>query len=102
MLKDDKMHPRGSGTSKKLPFREFHSMLSGIGVDDRDPLEELREAFKALDKEQTGRITSGNLKMLLADVFPDVTDQEIQEMMSEVDPDGFGELTFDQFRTAMT
>ena len=43
--------------------------------------EEIRETFKAFDKEDTGYINAKELKMVMTNLSLKVTDEEIQEMM---------------------
>ena len=63
------------------------------GQDD-----EARECFKLFDKRDKNYITANDLKSVLPNYleFP-VTDGEIQELISECDPNGTGNIAFRDF-----
>ena len=60
--------------------------------------EEAKECFKLFDKRDKGYVTSNDLKSVLPNYleFP-VTDAEIQELISECDPSGSGNIREKEF-----
>ena len=65
--------------------------------------EEIRETFKAFDKEDTGYINAKELKMVMTNLGLKVTNEEIQEMMKFANLDNEADqLSFEEFATMMT
>ena len=60
--------------------------------------EEAKECFRLFDKREKGYVTSNDLKSVLPNYleFP-VTDAEIQELISECDPSGSGNIREKEF-----
>merc|ERR1711934_367368 len=53
------------------------------------------------DKDGSGTIDTKEFRAVCNEIGMDVTEQELQLMMSEVDTDGSGEIDIDEFITAM-
>ena len=65
--------------------------------------EEIRETFKAFDKEDTGYINAKELKMVMTNLGLKVTNEEIQEMMKFANlDDEADQLSFEEFAQMMT
>jgi calmodulin len=64
--------------------------------------QELREAFRVFDKKNTGSIETGDLKTIFRALDPDMPDEEIDQIITEVDEDGSGTLDFEEFLKLMT
>ena len=67
------------------------------------PLGEIRETFKAFDKEDTGYINATELKMVMTNLGLKITNEEIQEMMKFANlDDEADQLSFEEFAQMMT
>lgn len=92
----------GDGT---FSFEEFVQVMANIGgiseqsVEDEE--EELRQAFRVFDKSGCGYITASDLRAVLQCIGEDLTEDEIDEMIAEVDIDGDGRIDFDEFIACM-
>jgi Ca2+-binding EF-hand superfamily protein len=86
----------GSG---KLEFNEFCALVYTIAnTVDKETLEkELREAFRLFDKEGNGFISRPTLKGLLKEIASDLTDEQLDAAVDEIDEDGSGKIEFEEF-----
>jgi calmodulin len=67
-----------------------------------EQLEQYREAFKMFDNNGDGTIGIDEIRRALKKFGQDFTRKEVEEMIKELDVDGSGSLTFDEFVTLMT
>ncbi|XP_019616624.1 PREDICTED: calmodulin-A-like [Branchiostoma belcheri] len=90
-----------------IQFEDFVVILSSILKAEADvclPEDEegeLREAFKLFDKEGNGYITSSDLRQVLNCLGQDLSEEEVDDMIGEVDQDGDGKIDYDEFATAV-
>lgn len=68
----------------------------------RDPLEEIRKAFKLFDEDGTGRITLRNLRHIALELGENMDDEELRAMIEEFDLDNDGEINEQEFIAIMT
>ncbi|XP_066979229.1 troponin C, isotype gamma-like isoform X3 [Macrobrachium rosenbergii] len=64
---------------------------------DKTQIEGLRKAFDAFDIEKKGSINTNTIATILRMMGVRVSDKNLQEIISEVDEDGSGELEFEEF-----
>lgn len=108
-----------SDGSGEIEFEEFAAMVSNFVVagEDKEGLEEeLREAFRLYDKEVSpryllikwktfkgnGYINVSDLREILRALDDNVSGDELDEMIAEIDTDGSGTVDFDEFMEMMS
>ncbi|KAK0082348.1 hypothetical protein PV326_007228 [Microctonus aethiopoides] len=85
--------------SGRLEFDEFVTLAAKFIVEeDAEALEkELREAFRLYDKEGNGYIPTTCLREILRELDDQLTDEELDIMIEEIDSDGSGTVDFDAY-----
>ena len=73
----------GNGT---IDFSEFLNLMSRK-MKDVDSEEELKEAFRVFDKDQTGFISAQELRHVMTNLGEKLSDEEVDEMIRQVDVD---------------
>jgi len=88
----------GSGM---IEFPEFCNMMADKmnQVNDGDMI---RMAFRVLDRNGTGTISSKAFKHLMTHIGDKLTTEEVEEMINEADKDGDGVLNYEEFVTMLT
>ncbi|XP_066915977.1 uncharacterized protein [Clytia hemisphaerica] len=66
-----------------------------------EQIQEYKEAFLEVDKDNNGKISTRELKNLLRSLGCNPTDLEIQEIINEVDANGNGTIDFPEFINLM-
>ena len=87
----------GSGT---IGSEEFLKMMT-FKILNRDPKEELLQAFRLFDDDESGWISFINLKRVAKDFGESMTDEELKEMIDEADQDGNGVVNEEAFSRVM-
>jgi len=97
----DEVDADGSG---QLEFEEFLTLVARFMVEeDAEAIqEELREAFRLYDKEGNGFIRTAELREIMRALDDKLTEDELDEMITEIDTDGSGTVDFDEFMEMMT
>ncbi|XP_018398782.1 PREDICTED: calmodulin-like [Cyphomyrmex costatus] len=91
-----------------VSFEEFVEIVSNIGgasttasTDQHQEEQELRDAFRVFDKHNRGYITASDLRAVLQCLGEDLSEEEIEDMIKEVDVDGDGRIDFYEFVHAL-
>ncbi|XP_064074305.1 neo-calmodulin [Vanessa tameamea] len=91
-----------------VSFEEFVNILSksmsgaGGGSSSAEQEErELRDAFRVFDKHNRGYICASDLRAVLQCLGEDLSEEEIEDMIKEVDSDGDGRIDFLEFVRAL-
>ena len=64
-------------------------------MKDSDSEKELREAFRELDKDGNGFISTAELRLQIQILGEKFTDEEVEEMIREADLDGDGQVNYE-------
>nr|CAI5831614.1 unnamed protein product [Callosobruchus analis] len=70
--------------------------------DDEALQKELKEAFRLYDKEGNGYIPTSSLREILAALDDQLTNDQLNEMIAEIDTDSSGTVDFEEFMDMMT
>ncbi|KAK0174828.1 hypothetical protein PV327_010552 [Microctonus hyperodae] len=92
----------GSGELKYEDFCTVASKFMEEDVDVEALKVELKEAFRLYDREGNGYITTDVFREILSEIDENLTDDELDMMIDEIDADGSGTLDFEEFVEAMT
>lgn len=68
----------------------------------QEQITDIREAFDLFDVDGVGKIDTKELKVAIRALGFEPKKQEIKKMISEVDPEDSGKLSFDDFLTLMS
>ena len=99
-LQNEVDHEENGVRSGLVDFPDFLDLMTSR-MRERDPDEEIKEAFKLFDIDGTGKITFDNLKRLATELGENMTDDEIREMLTEADRDDDGMNDFEEFKRVM-
>merc|ERR1712072_10533 len=83
-----------------VEFEEFLEMMEGK-MSGKDPVEEMKKAFKLYDKDGKGKITIDDMKRVGKELGEALSEDELQAILDESDRDGNGTLTEDEFVRVM-
>ena len=75
------LYHTGNGT---IDFPEFLTMMEKK-MNESDPEEELREAFRVFDKDGDGFISAAELRHVMTNLGEKLTDEEVDEMIEWAD-----------------
>lgn len=73
---------------------QYTNDVVGEKIVNRDPLEEIRRAFKLFDDDNTGKISFRNLRRVAKELGENLTDDELRAMIEEFDLDEDGESKY--------
>jgi calmodulin len=77
-----------------IDFDEFLALMARKTKEAQDE-QELREAFRVFDTKNKGQIETADLKVIFQALDPNMSDDEIDAIITEVDEDGSGTLDFE-------
>ncbi|KAM4660038.1 uncharacterized protein AAGF69_006966 [Amazona ochrocephala] len=88
------------GGTGKISFSGFLTVITQKMIE-KDSEEEILKVFKLFDDDETGKISLKNLKRVARELGENLTDEELQEMIDEVDGDGDGQVNEQEFLSFM-
>ncbi|XP_049873818.1 troponin C-like [Pectinophora gossypiella] len=100
---DEMLDSEETDDSGKLNFDSFVRVATHFLDEDDEALQkELKEAFRLYDKEGNGYIPTSSLREILAALDDQLTPDQLNEMIAEIDTDDSGTVDFDEFMEMMT
>ncbi|XP_067682555.1 uncharacterized protein [Haliotis asinina] len=87
-----------------IEINEFIAFMSAmVKVDTRFKSDtRMKQMFSQFDKNGDGKITADELKAVLTDTCPDITDAQIRDMVRQADLDGDGKIDYNEFVAMMS
>lgn len=84
----------------EIDFPEFLILMKSR-IGEKDPEKELRDAFRVFDTDNSGSIDKKELKRLMKKLGQALSEAELDAMMDEVDTNGDGQISFEEFKELM-
>ncbi|KAG2730963.1 hypothetical protein G9P44_006112 [Scheffersomyces stipitis] len=92
----DVIHEYDTDDRNLISYENFFQSV-GERIVNRDPLDEVRRAFKLFDDDNTGKISLRNLRRVAKELGENLTDDELRAMIDEFDLDEDGEINEEEF-----
>ena len=89
----DKLDFNGNGSIDYSEFIIAHLDITKLFQDEK-----LKEVFTLFDIDHSGSITADEIKKVLGRASNEVEDAEFDKIIEEVDADGDGEISFEEFK----
>jgi Ca2+-binding EF-hand superfamily protein len=86
---------------QRLPVKTLFRMGSRPGLNEEE-IEELRDAFDLFDTNGDGTIDPKELKAAMQSLGFEAKNQSVNQMISDIDKDGTGDVNFEEFLDLMT
>lgn len=83
-----------------VSYAEFETVVRKKMQADEDE-RELREIFRVLDKDKRGEVNVDELRWILKNLGDDLTEEDIDDMIADVDTDGSGWVDYNEFCNLM-
>merc|ERR1712138_335312 len=83
-----------------IEFGEFLEMMTGK-MGEKDTREDIEKVFKLFDDDNTNKISFRNLARVAEELGENIDDEELQDMITQADRDGDGEINIDEFYRIM-
>lgn len=96
ILKDYQQPGTTPSKPMKIRFEEFVKVMT-TKILQRDPLDEIRRAFKLFDIDKRGKVGFSDLKRMAQELGENLDDEELKAMIEEFDLDMDGEINEAEF-----
>ncbi|WAR20042.1 CALM-like protein [Mya arenaria] len=82
----------------EITFPDFTSIMAKK-LKEYEGEESLRIAFQVFDKEGNGQVSVSDFRYIMENIRAAVTEQEIEDMVKDADPNNTGFLAYNEFIT---
>eukprot|EP01055_Gregarina_sp_Pseudo9_P001945 Gregarina_sp_Pseudo_9__1944@NODE_2339_length_1034_cov_131_304523_g2154_i0_p2_GENE_NODE_2339_length_1034_cov_131_304523_g2154_i0NODE_2339_length_1034_cov_131_304523_g2154_i0_p2_ORF_typecomplete_len143_score20_68EFhand_7/PF13499_6/7_3e09EFhand_7/PF13499_6/9_2e20EFhand_8/PF13833_6/0_011EFhand_8/PF13833_6/2_3EFhand_8/PF13833_6/0_59EFhand_8/PF13833_6/1_3e17EFhand_11/PF08976_11/0_016EFhand_11/PF08976_11/5_7e16EFhand_6/PF13405_6/4_4e06EFhand_6/PF13405_6/76EFhand_6/PF13405_6/2_2e05EFhand_6/PF13405_6/0_0 len=82
-------------------YKDFENLVLPR-LAGKDVISELTQAFKPFDRQNTGHISSAELRSVMTSLGEKLSKEEIDKMISEIDPNNSGKISYDEFIRVLT
>lgn len=84
-----------------IDFAEWLHLMT-TRVTDKDSRANIKKIFNLYDDERTGYISIKNLRRVAQELGEDISETELQELITRADTDGDGLVSEDEFYVILT
>ncbi|EFA10091.1 troponin C, isoallergen Bla g 6.0101 [Tribolium castaneum] len=89
----------------EVSFEEFANLAARFLTEDDEDTEaiqmELKGAFRLYDREGNGFITTDVLREILRELDDNLSEDDLDNMIDEIDTDGSGTVDWEEFKAVM-
>jgi calmodulin len=79
-----------------IDFPEFLSLMAKK-METQESEEEIRDAFKVFDKDNTGLISAAELRHVLTSIGEKLSDEDLDDLLKEIEVDEHGNIAWQEF-----
>lgn len=92
-----------SDNSGEIDFEEFVSycVRRRMSRTVSQETKEIKDAFKYFDKNGDGFITATEIKQVMNELGQEISEEQAEQMLAEVDKEGSGRVTYQRFKSMM-
>lgn len=92
------MIDQGNGV---ISFEEFLDMMTAR-ISDRNTRDDIERVFKLFDSNRNGYISLEDMKRVAKELGEDISEKELQEIITRADLNGDSKLDIEDFYNVMT
>lgn len=100
---EEMMGELDSDDNGEIDFEEFVSYCARRKMSRTFSQEnrEIKEAFKFFDKNGDGYITATEIRQVMSELGQEISEEQAEQMLAEVDKEGSGRMTYQRFNSMM-
>ena len=92
-----------SDNNGEIDFEEFvrYCVKRRISRTVSQEAKEIKDAFSFFDKNGDGFVTAVELRQVMRELGQDISEEQAEQMIAEVDKEGKGRVTYQRFKSMM-
>ena len=94
---DEFMEKVDKNKNGRIERQEFMDAMNEMYSVPQTTVEEVVEAFKIFDKDNSGKISLDEMKTILLKFTDDFNEEEVEEIFHLIDTDNSGEISYAEF-----
>ena len=94
---DEFMEKVDKNKNGRIERQEFMDAMNEMYSVPQTTVEEVVEAFKIFDKDNSGKISRDEMKTILLKFTDDFNEEEVEEIFHLIDTDNSGEISYAEF-----